>query len=338
VAAVLENDPVAAVFRFRENPFVGRFQTTLHPKTVEDLGGIYAAVDGLRAGQDRIERWVEGIATRRERPLVALVSGPRGSGRGSVARYLAYKCASTLRAPTQPSVTPGDVLAQHLIETRVADEHYIAPVADLIDQFFQHLSKLGIAAPEKAHELWLDSMKQPAFPPPRYYRALYTTVRVSNKLPLPLPIFCCKDVRNYRQIATIAEVCGGDAVLVFTTTLETVSKTFLEEVDRGRFDALYLHLNKLTSEDVMDLVQQRWRTFSEASSELALPLSSEQITLAFRVPWPIKGVILMLAAIFAEHASRHGEGHAAQTPDPLTADEMMQCILRVVSERGGDFV
>jgi hypothetical protein len=324
-------DPVETAFNLQENPFAGRYYNTLTPAAVIDLNRLYVFVDGLQKSLSDIERWLTSLSAN-PRPVVGLIVGPKGSGRSSAARYVAYRYALLLQNGPK-TAEAGDLLRRSYVDARVQDEHPVAPVWDLLSACFHHALELGVSLNTTIIEVLLKEASDTQRKALTFYKTIYTMLRTDIKNKIDPLVFCLEDVRNIHQIMSATAAVGSQSMLLCTTTIDTVAQEFAIEVKRGELNALKLALTKLAPDDVFEIVTQRWRVFSSGG---VAPISKDVIKATFR-EWPIRGVVLMLGEALTEHARQWAEAGNAPPPPPMTQKDLMASIIRVLDERGQDF-
>lgn len=327
-------DEVAAAYKLRENPFGGRFQATLLPEADTDLDQLYVSVDGLSKALAQIDGWIAGLKGVDRVPRIALISGPKGSGRSSTANYVAYRCAAALNATGEKEKQRFSLLQQSFVTVEIFDEHEVAPVKEMVHLFFLRALELGVSLPESISSRLLEMISEPNVRPTDFYRVLYTMLRTVTKLVVKVPIFCLEHVRNIKQILAATSLSGSDSILLCTTTLDTVANDFAIETTKGGFYPLKMDLTGLGREDVLGLIEQRWKAFGQQGSSPPIP-KCEIEAAAWRL-WPMRGVVLILDQILSMHARR-----SAASPDLgvtiVTRDEINEGIIEVLSTRGAEF-
>jgi hypothetical protein len=327
------DDSAPETFWLRENPFSGHFQMPLLPENPGDLDRLYAFVDGFKHIAVEIDKWTNSLGQRRIRPIVALISGPRGSGRSSAARYLAYRCAAALKGRAADEIKPG-LLQQCLVEVGVADEHPIAPAASLLSGFFDLAINLGIDMGEALvnRVLNISSLQHSS----QALANLYSLMRTPTKGPIRDPIFCLEHVRNFGQISAAAQVFRTDAILICTTTLPSVVSDFSRENQNQPFTALQFDLSGLAPDDVVDLVAQRWKFFAKGGEGPA-PIERTTIETTFTNKWPLRGVVIVLDQLLSDYFENWAK-LPTHSRKPISKEQVQECMIEVLFKRGREFV
>ncbi len=271
-----------------ENPFTGRFQESLSPQGDNDLNMLYVNVDGFRQAAPDIEKWSIAATGQRTKPYVALIFGPSGSGRSSTAKYVGYRCAAAMNGNARPG-EKHDLLCKYFVEFVVADEHPVVPTGSLISNFFNRVIDQNIQLPQSIIDMVLRISIEG---PPTYLSNLYSLIRPNTKGGIQVPIFCLERVRKFEQISVAVQALRMDAILICTTSLQTVASDFMKA--NKEFNSLQLKLTGLQPHDVVELFKQRWREFASNPKD-ALPIDVNVIENTFVHNWPIKGVILKTA-------------------------------------------
>src|SRR4051794_14832618 len=105
---------VLQLFNLTQNPFTGEFQNEF--TTLAQVEKLVALVDGFVQVDTNVSNWDKPFAEEQsDKPVVILIHGPRGSGRSSAARYVAWKCATRLenwrkKHPNATDIPPRNLL------------------------------------------------------------------------------------------------------------------------------------------------------------------------------------------------------------------------------------
>jgi hypothetical protein len=313
-----------------ENPFAGRFQAPLTPEKDNDLKHLYVLVDGLNRAQAEIAKWSAIAASKqRNKPFVAIIFGPSGSGRSSIAKYIAYQCASAAAADVAPAARL-DLLRSCFVEEIVADEHQVAPTDGLLDSFFRFSLASNFRLAEFTKQLFF-APESDAIAAPKTLAKRYALLRIDTKGSIPVPIFCLDQVRNFGQISTAIQVFDKDAIIVCTTSLESVKNDLLTSNGDERYEVLQCDLSGLTGQEVYELFEQRWRAF--ASEPIGSPpIDREVIQATFNYNWPIKGVVIVLNELLSSYSTATA-GDRRDVSAPMAAEEVWRCIVKLFSQK-----
>jgi hypothetical protein len=314
-----------------ENPFDGRFLSALLPIGDKDLNHLYVPVDGFKLAESQINSWTTASAEARTKPVVALILGPKGSGRSSVARYVAYRCAAATKGQSNTKSDQG-LLENCFIEFPVADEHPVLPSASLISGFFNKAIEQNLPLTDIIIKYMLNRSAEPS---PDSLSNLYSLMRIQTKGPIRVPVFCLEQVRNFAQISVAAQVLRSDAVIICTTTLQAVASDFVVGSKDGSFQPLQLNLTGLASDDVVKLYEQRWQAFAKDPQSI-LPIDKSIIGETFVHNWPIRGTIIVLNYLLSVLADAGVVDGAAGAGRRLNKEEVQAGIIRVLNERFAD--
>ena len=316
----------------KENPFSGSFQSPLFPERDNDLDRLYASVDGFKQATTDIDKWSIAAGRPRTKPFVALIFGPKGSGRSSTARYIAYRCAAAIKG-NAPAEANQDLLKQCFVEVVVADEHPVEPTENLVRGFFDLAGEQGIKMGETVDGHMLNnSAKWTA----GSLSNLYTKMRIETKAPIRVPIFCLEQIRNFEQISGAVQAFRTDAILICTTTIKAVMDDFLKGGRAAMFSPLQFNLTGLAPTDVADLYQQRWRHFAKDPEGL-LPIEKTTIEKTFKYNWPIKGVVIVLDDLLSAYADTWANA-PLELRRPMDKEEMLERIVQLLATRREDII
>jgi hypothetical protein len=314
-----------------QNPFAGKFQSPLEPERENEIENLYAFVDGLRGAKPQIDAWCSSTAQTRSKPFVALISGPKGSGKSSVANYVAYRCAWVNRGNLSENVE-GGLLKRCRVLGDVRDEHPIVPCQTIMNKYFTLVTKQGI----KVDSFVMDKMINiSTMNNVEALSALYAIMRGTTSQ-IATPIFFMRGIRRYDQLANAAQIIGGDGILICTTPSKAVAEDFSKAISENVYGSLQFELSKLEPTDVVELYEHRWSLFAEDPAATS-PIDRATIISTFVHGWSIRGVVIVLEDLLSGYVTTWGKN--GSTPQPgITEKEIKDRIIALLIKRTADIL
>jgi hypothetical protein len=325
-ASCTDHEILFKLYGLRENPFVGRFQQELATATL--IQQLLVQVDGFDQADARLPNWAE---PPNDGAFAILISGPARSGRSSAARWVAFKCAEKLETLRKAQVNAGnppsgDLLLRYLSDYVIKDDHSLIPVKAVLNKYYQKVKKVADRTGSDFADTasaWQKASEDGNLRAADFYSNSFSSFYDASSAILGTPIFCFDNVRHYEQISTVAEIMNQNAVLIFTTSIELVTRQFNTQLERGELHGVVLTLDALSPEDVKKLIDARWEEFAPGGRSF---IPDQGIQKVFGEQFPIGGVIRILGLMLIEYANDWVKAGKPAQPDEMSEELMFRCV------------
>ena len=305
----------------KKSPLASTFKKELCPLTSEDCDFLYAKVEGFGKHVSIIEQWFA-KADNLDRSNCILILGDKGSGRSSVANYIAR----------QFYLAKGIDKKISLIKSVVKNHHDLEPVRDLLGELYNHLGQLlgkqfeeNFGSTKKLYHqiLFSPELQNEIFP----YLSLF-----SESLPILnsheyFPIVIADEIKTYQQINSIQEVFKSFPLIIYTTDQKEVNDVFEREKLSGNLHGFVVKLERLSSKDVHDFLSHRWTKCSAGNQPH--PFDKEGIDLIFQGnQFYFKGVVTILTEIFVNYLETEKAEFGCSD---ISKDKMLKVLGKILS-------
>lgn len=278
-----------------KNPLAEIYKKELCPLTKEDCDFLYAKVEGFGNHVSLIEPWFADKSNF-DRLNSILILGDKGSGRSSVANYIAR----------QFCLAKGINRKIPLIKCIVKSHHDFDPIQDLLKELYSHLCQLlgqqfeqDFGSIKKLYQKILIENTELPTEISSYKSLLLESLPILNSHEY-FPVVIADRITTYQQINSLQEVFNGFPLIIYTTDQKNIQNEFKRRKIRGELHGFTVKLDYLVLEDVHDFLSHRWKKCS-AENQIH-PFDKEGIDIIFQEnKFPFKGVVTILTEIFINH-------------------------------------
>lgn len=300
-----------------KNPLAEIYKKELCPLTKDECDFLYAKVEGFGNHVSLIEQWFADKSNF-DRLNSILILGDKGSGRSSVANYIAQQF----------------YLAQEidqkipLLRCIIKSHHDLEPVRDLIRELYNHLCQLLGQQFEQDFRSTKELYRKIIFEITELlteispYQNLFLESLPILKSRKSYPIIIADKIITYQQLNSIQEVFNKFSLIIYTTDKKEIQDEFKRRKTRGDLHGFTVKLDYLSLEDVGNFLSHRW-TKCSATNQLH-PFDQEGLENIFKTnPYPFKGVVTILTEIFTTHLESQSDC------SNISKDKMMEEMARI---------
>lgn len=302
-----------------KNPLAEVYKKELCPLTKDECEFLYAKVEGFGNHVSFIEQWFADKSNF-DRLNSILILGDKGSGRSSVANYIARQF---YLAKEIDQKIP-------LVKCTVKSHHDFDPIRDLLKELYDHLYQLlgqqfeqDFRSTKNLYRKILIETTELPTEISSYQSLLLESLPILNSQEY-FPVVIADRIATYQQINSIQEVFNKFPLIIYTTDQKNIQDEFERRKIRGDLHGFTVQLDYLSLEDVRNFLSHRW-TKCSATNQVH-PFDKEGLENIFKAnQFPFKGVVTILTEIFTNHLESQSD-----CPN-ISKDKMMQEMSRIFS-------
>jgi hypothetical protein len=257
---------------------------------------MYTRVEGFKEHAELIEKWC-GDAPSLAPPVLAMVYGPGGCGRTSIAHYIYYKYLEGVRDPFSEQQTNA-----WLVASKVDGDHETLPVRDMLRAIYATIrqSDISLTGPflEKLDRQYQEKVVPDSDPKSAYeYGLLFGDTRKNIK-EVKMSLLS-ESVRSPQQLGRVLEAFKQDdvsTIIIFTTDNEDVYDSFVA----NQPTALAVKVREMTEDDTWEYLESRWTDLA-GNARHPFPRPGIRRMHGIATKWPIQHITRVLYNVFREH-------------------------------------